>query len=187
MRMQVSHHFNGDVERVFALLTDPGFLERKFAAGGAKDVSVDHEKLPDGSCRVTTRRHVTVDLPGFAKRFIQPTNALLQTETWEPVGAGEPRICRYRVDVQGVPSHIDGTVTLTPDGQGTRHDVEAQVKVSIPIVGASSRSSPSRAAPSCSPTRPTSPTRSSPDRQQSAYDSAIRAPIAKPAASSHSN
>jgi uncharacterized protein YndB with AHSA1/START domain len=134
-QMRVTHHFNGDVDRVFELLTDPDFLERKFAAGGAKDVSVDNEKLADGTCRVTTRRHVTVDLPGFAKKFIQPTNALLQTETWEQAGPGEPRICRYRVDVQGVPSHIDGTVTLTPDGDRTRQDIEAQVKVSIPIVG----------------------------------------------------
>jgi len=37
--------------------------------------------------------------------------------------------------VQGVPSHIDGTVTLTPDGTGTRQDIEATVKVSIPLVG----------------------------------------------------
>src|SRR3954465_9494887 len=107
MRLQVTHHFNGEVERVFALLTDPGFLERKFAAGGAKDISVDHEDLSDGTCRVTTRRHVTVDLPGFAKKFIQPTNALLQTETWDAAAPGAARTCRYRVDVQGVPSHID--------------------------------------------------------------------------------
>jgi hypothetical protein len=37
--------------------------------------------------------------------------------------------------VQGVPSHIDGTVTLTPDGDRTRQDIEAKVKVSIPMVG----------------------------------------------------
>src|SRR3954469_12652794 len=112
MRMQVSHHFNGDVERVFALLTDPGFLERKFAAGGAKDVSVDHEKLPDGSCRVTTRRHVTVDLPGFAKKFIQPTNALLQTETWEPAGRGVRRGGGSRGAGAGGGARVDGRTTV---------------------------------------------------------------------------
>ncbi|HET7312235.1 MAG TPA: DUF2505 domain-containing protein [Mycobacteriales bacterium] len=135
MQMRVTHHFNGDVDQVFALVTDPKFLERKFAAGGAKDISVDLEQLADGTTRLTIRRHVTVDLPGFAKKFIQPTNALLQTENWEPAAEGEPRTCRYRVDVQGVPSHIDGVVTLTPDGTGTRQDIEAKVKVSIPIVG----------------------------------------------------
>jgi hypothetical protein len=133
--MRVTHHFDGDVDTVYALVTDLEFLERKFAAGGAKDVSVDREDLPGGGVLLTIRRHVTVDLPGFAKRFIQPTNALLQTETWEQAGPGEPATCRYRVDVQGVPSHIDGTVTLTPDGDRTRQDIEAKVKVSIPMVG----------------------------------------------------
>jgi uncharacterized protein YndB with AHSA1/START domain len=133
--MRVTHHFNGDVDSVYALVTDPEFLERKFAAGGAKDVSVDHEDTPDGGVLLTIRRHVTVDLPGFAKRFIQPTNALLQTETWQQAGPGEPATCRYRVDVQGVPAHIDGTMTLTPDGDGTRQDIQAKVKVSIPMVG----------------------------------------------------
>ena len=41
MRMQVTHHLDGDIDRVYPLLTDPGFLERKFAASGAKDISVD--------------------------------------------------------------------------------------------------------------------------------------------------
>ncbi|HET6818386.1 MAG TPA: DUF2505 domain-containing protein [Mycobacteriales bacterium] len=135
MQMRVTHHLNGDVDRVFTLMTDPAFLERKFSAAGAKDISVDQETLADGATRITIRRHVTVDLPGFAKKFIQPTNALLQTETWETSADGGPRTCHYRVDVQGVPSHIDGTVTLTPDGTGTRQDIEAKVKVSIPIVG----------------------------------------------------
>jgi hypothetical protein len=44
-------------------------------------------------------------------------------------------VCRYKVEVQGVPTRIDGTVTLSADGGGTRQDVEADVKVSIPLLG----------------------------------------------------
>jgi uncharacterized protein YndB with AHSA1/START domain len=135
MKMRVTHHLDGDVETVFGLTTDPEFLERKFAAGGAKDVSADCTDTSGGGKRVLVRRHVTVDLPGFAKRFIQPTNSLMQTEEWSPPDETGRRVCTYRVDVQGVPSHIDGTVTLSPDGNGTRQDVEAEVKVSIPLVG----------------------------------------------------
>ena len=135
MKMSVTHHLDGDVDTVFGLMTDPDFLERKFTAGGAKDVSADCTDTGDGGCKVVVRRHVTVDLPGFAKKFIQPTNSVVQTETWAAADESGRRICRYRIDVQGVPSHIDGTVTLSPDGGGTRQDVEAQVKVSIPLVG----------------------------------------------------
>jgi len=135
MRMQVTHHFDGEADRVYKLITDPGFLERKFAASGARDISVDCTDGPDGARHVVIRRHVTVDLPGFAKKFIQPTNSLVQTEDWAAPDGDGRRVCTYRIDVQGVPSHIDGTVTLTPDGGKTRQDVEAEVKVSIPLVG----------------------------------------------------
>jgi uncharacterized protein YndB with AHSA1/START domain len=134
-KMQVTHHLDGDVETVFALITDPDFLERKFTAGGAKDVTADCTEADAGGRKVVVRRHVTVDLPGFAKKFIQPTNSLLQAESWSAPDEAGRRACTYRIDVQGVPSHINGTVTLSPDGTGTRQDIVADVKVSIPIVG----------------------------------------------------
>ncbi|HET7531041.1 MAG TPA: DUF2505 domain-containing protein [Mycobacteriales bacterium] len=133
--MRVTHHLDGDVETVFGLMTDPEFLERKFAAGGAKDVSADCTDAAGGGREVVVRRHVTVDLPGFAKKFIQPTNSVVQIEQWAPADETGRRVCTYRIDVHGVPSHIKGTVTLSPDGPGTRQDIEADVKVSIPLVG----------------------------------------------------
>ena len=133
--MRVTHQLAGDVETVAALLTDPAFLERKFAASGATDITVAAEDLPDGGKHLVIRRKVTVDLPGFAAKFIQPTNTLVQTEDWAPPTGDGRRLVTYRVDVQGVPSRIDGTVTLSPDAGGTRQDVEAQVKVSIPLAG----------------------------------------------------
>ena len=133
--MRVTHQLAGDVETVQGLLTDPDFLERKFTAAGATDISVTSEDLAGGGKRLVIRRRVTVDLPGFATKFIQPTNTLVQTEEWAPATGDGRRVCTYRVDVQGVPSHIDGTVTLSPHEGGTRQEVEAQVKVSIPLVG----------------------------------------------------
>jgi uncharacterized protein YndB with AHSA1/START domain len=133
--MRVTHQLAGDVETVQALLTDPTFLERKFAAAGATDISVKREDTAGGGQRLVIRRRVTVDLPGFATKFIQPTNTLVQTEEWAPATADGRRVCTYTVDVQGVPSRIDGRVTLSPDGGGTRQDVQAEVKVSIPLVG----------------------------------------------------
>ena len=133
--MRVTHELAGDVETVFALVTDPAFLERKFTAGGAKDVSVVTEATPDGGTRLVINRKVTLDLPGFAAKFVQPTNTFVQIENWAPATADGRRLCTYEVDVQGVPSSIVGTVTLSPDGAQTRQGIEAQMKVSIPLVG----------------------------------------------------
>jgi hypothetical protein len=134
MRMQVTHHFDAGVEAVYALMADPGFMARKYADQGATDIQIDSDQGDDGPTLVT-RRKVTIDLPGFAKKVMAPTNTVVQTDTWGPADGQGKRCCRYRVEVQGVPSRIDGTVTLSPDGAGTRQDVEAEVKVTIPLLG----------------------------------------------------
>lgn len=134
MKMRVTHHFDADVDTVYALMTDQDFCMRKYADAGATDIQVDSDKREDGPTLVS-RRKLTVDLPGFAKKVMQPTNTVVQTDAWEPADDSGNRVCRYKVEVQGVPSRIDGTVTLTPEGGGTRQEVEAEVKVSIPLLG----------------------------------------------------
>jgi hypothetical protein len=133
--MQVSHHFAADVETVYALLCDPDFCERKYADQGATEIHIERTDGAAGGHHLVTRRKVTVDLPGFAKRVMQPTNTVEHVEDWAAPAADGSRVCTYTIEVQGVPSRISGTVTLSPDGDGTRQDVAADVKVSIPIVG----------------------------------------------------
>lgn len=134
MKMKVTHHFDADVETVFALMSDPDFCMRKYADAGATDIQVDSDQRDDGP-NLVSKRKVTVDLPGFAKKVMQPTNTVQQTDEWAPADRDGSRVCRYKVEVQGVPSRIDGTVTLTGEGNGTRQEVEAEVKVSIPLLG----------------------------------------------------
>lgn len=134
MKMRVTHHFDADVETIFALMSDPDFCMRKYADAGATDIQVDSDKRA-GEPTLVSRRKVTIDLPGFAKKVMQPTNTVQQTDEWAPVSDEGSRVCRYKVEVQGVPSRIDGTVTLTSEGNGTRQEVEAEVKVSIPLFG----------------------------------------------------
>src|SRR3954451_11336744 len=132
--MKVTHSFDADVETVYALVSDPAFIERKYADDGATEISIEHDPR-DGAARNEIRRKVTIDLPGFAKKVMSPTNTLVQVDDWAAAGADGSRVCTYSVEVQGVPSRINGTVTLTPEGGGTRQDIDADVKVSIPLLG----------------------------------------------------
>jgi uncharacterized protein YndB with AHSA1/START domain len=132
--MTVTHQFDADVETVYRLMADPEFLARKYADEGATDIQVDSDTGAGGPT-VVSRRKVTIDLPGFAKKVMAPTNTVVQTDEWAPADDAGRRVCRYRVEVQGVPSRIDGTVTLVPDGGGTRQDIVADLKVSIPLLG----------------------------------------------------
>ena len=133
-RMDVSDHFDADVETVYRLVSDPDFIERKYADQGATDISIETDAR-DGNPRHVIKRKVTIDLPSFAKKVMQPTNTVVQVDDWAPAGADGSRVCSYTVEVQGVPSKIAGTVTLAPDGDGTRQDIRAEVKVSIPLLG----------------------------------------------------
>lgn len=133
-RMEVSDHFDADVETVYRLVSDPEFIERKYADQGATDIAIETDER-GGDPRHVIKRKVTIDLPGFARKVMQPTNTVVQVDDWAAADAAGRRVCTYTVEVQGVPSKITGTVTLTPDAGGTRQDIRAEVKVSIPLLG----------------------------------------------------
>jgi uncharacterized protein YndB with AHSA1/START domain len=135
MKMHLEHHYDADVETVYALITDSDFMSRKYTAGGATNVAVDKSEEDGGGCEVVLRRTVTVDLPGFAKRVMKPSNTAVQTEKWAAADANGARICSYHVEVQGMPSKVTGTLTLSAEGSGTKQDIDADVKISIPLIG----------------------------------------------------
>jgi uncharacterized protein YndB with AHSA1/START domain len=135
MRMHLEHHYDADVETVFALITDPDFMTRKYTAVGGTNVAVDRSEEDGGGCELVTRRTVTVDLPGFAKRVMQPSNTAIQTENWAPADGNGARVCSYHVEIQGMPSKVTGTLKLSAEGTGTKQDIDADVKVSIPLIG----------------------------------------------------
>ena len=133
-KMHLEDRYDADVETVYALITDPDFMRRKYDALGGKDISIDRSDTA-GGCELTTRRTVTVDLPGFAKKVMQPSNTAVQTESWSGADSDGRRVCNYHVEVQGLPSKITGTVVLSPDGGGTKQVIDADVKVSVPLLG----------------------------------------------------
>jgi hypothetical protein len=134
--MRLTHHYDADVATVYALISDPAFIERKYLALGGRDVAVDRSDTDDGGCEVVTRRTVTVELPGFAKKVLAPTQTAVQIETWAPPDASGARVCTYRVEVQGVPSRVGGRHVLRPSpAGGCDHEIEIDAKVSIPLIG----------------------------------------------------
>jgi hypothetical protein len=133
-RMHVTHHYDADVETVYRLISEPSFIERKYADQGATEITIESSEV-DGAVHNVIRRKMTIDLPGFAKKVMSPTNTVVQTEQWSVPDANGARVCAYTVEVQGGPSRIAGTVTLSAGSGGTDQDIAAEVKVSIPLVG----------------------------------------------------
>ena len=106
----------------------------KYESMGHRDVHVFESERADGSLRVVSSRVVDVDLPGFAKRVLRPTNTMRQTDTWTR-RSDESWEGVVDVDVQGAPIHISGSMTLTASGGRTVHSVALRVDVKVPIVG----------------------------------------------------
>ena len=85
-------------------------------------------------CRIVSSRLVDVELPGFAKKALKPTNTMKQTDEWHRQSDGSWS-GTFDVDVQGAPAHISGTMELAPDSDGARHVVVLDLQVKIPIIG----------------------------------------------------
>ena len=134
MELSGSHTYAARVDQVIAMLADPDVTVAKYESMGHRDVRVLEVESSDDSLRVRASRVVDVQLPGFAKAVLKPTNTMLQTDEWSrnPDGSWSGT---FDVDVKGAPVHISGRMKLTPQGDECVHDVAVKVDVHVPLVG----------------------------------------------------
>jgi len=134
MELKGSRTYNASIEAVLAMLGDPDATIAKYESMNHRDVKILECKESHGVLRIRSSRVVDVDLPGFAKRVLKPTNTMHQTDEWrkDPDGSWHGT---FDVEVQGAPIHISGKMQLTPAGADCTHDVTIQVDVKVPIIG----------------------------------------------------
>jgi len=137
MDSEIAYPYDAPPENVFAMFTDPEFLTAKFAATEAVAFEVvECTEAADGGFRLVTHRTVRADIPGFAKKFFKPENAMTQTEDWGPASDGA-RDGTWRIEPHGVPVSVStsGTTRLEPVGAGAVQHITATIKVGVPLVG----------------------------------------------------
>jgi hypothetical protein len=129
----VRHRYDRSVDEVFALVTDPDFLKRRAEAAGEKNVVVRVDR--DGA-RMTIRieRDLERKLPGFMKKVFNPTNHLVDVQTWDT--AGESKTSEWTVEVQGQKRvEIRGRLTIAPAAGGGCDYTEAfTAVVRVPLI-----------------------------------------------------
>ncbi len=129
-----THTYAAPIERVLAMLRDREATIAKYEGMGHRDVDL-LECGEDGPVlRIRSSRVVDVDLPGFAKKVLKPTNTMLQTDEWRAAGDGS-WTGTFNVEVHGAPIRLTGTMRLAPDGASCTHEVTIDVKVGVPLVG----------------------------------------------------
>lgn len=118
------------VDAVFAMLGDAAYR---------KAVS-EYQRVIDFACDITPsgggmevrleEAYDTDRIPSFAQRLVGGEIRFVQQESWSsPAGAD------IHVTIPGKPGDITGTVSLTQVGDDVVQQVDAEVKVSIPLVG----------------------------------------------------
>ena len=136
--MQVSERqtYEAGPDRVWAMLTDPAYREEVCTATGALSYDVDSDADDTGG---TVRVSRVLPAPGHkaVRTLVGDTVTVEQTETWGPAADDGTRRGELRLEVKGQPAMMTGTSTLAPDGSGSALDIEAELRVRIPLVGGS--------------------------------------------------
>src|SRR5215210_3469854 len=75
-------------DAVLATATDADAVTAKFTALGAHDVEVVSRTDTADGVRIEVTRKQDVDVPGFAKKVLQPTNSIRLVEDWKRTADG---------------------------------------------------------------------------------------------------
>lgn len=117
-----------DPATVFAMLCDPAYLEQVCVASHA----IAYAAQVTGSRTKTTR---TLAAPENMTKFAGPTLLIVEEMNWSEAAADGSRTGALTLTVTGQPVTMHGTVRLSPSGTGTVLDLEAELKVAIPLLG----------------------------------------------------
>jgi Protein of unknown function (DUF2505) len=133
MELTETHHFAAAADAVIDVLATEDAVLARYEGMGHRDVEVQRIDRDDGTLTVVSRRVVEVDLPGFARKVLQPTNTMAQTDAW--VKGPDGWTGTFDVAVAGAPVQLSGTMRLVDATAGSDYEVTLTMNVKVPLVG----------------------------------------------------
>ena len=133
MEATVKHHFDRDLDTVFARVTDPDFLRRRAEAQGEKNIVVKVDR--EAQLVIRIERDVERNLPSFMKKVFSPTNHIIDLQRWTTTGAD--RWAEWTVEIQEQKRvHLKGRLTLSAaPGGGCDYNETFTAEVNMPLIG----------------------------------------------------
>jgi hypothetical protein len=132
--VEAVHQYDHPIETVYAAFTDPEFYLAKFSGVGARNVEIIASADEDGVFSVETSREVPLDVPGALKSLLGAWTTVIQSEEWLP-GEEDEYLNELKIDSEGVPALLTGTMALYPSGDGCVNEVVMTIDCKIPLVG----------------------------------------------------
>ena len=124
------------VEQVVSAFGDRTYWDARLAEFGGGTATLDDLTVDDaGDVAVALRLGLVRDrLPRFITQLHSGDLEMLRKETWRKTDKGHIR-GDIDVTVSGAPVSAIGHAFLSPDGDGSRLNYNATIKVKIPLVG----------------------------------------------------
>ena len=136
MRIHDDVRYAGSPLDVAAMLADPGFSDQVSARMGSTAATVDVRGEPAAAFTVTTVRTLPTDgFPDIARRFVGDSVDVRQVDDWSAPAGDGTRSGSITVEIVGAPLRLTGTMTLTPDGNGTRQSFDGDLRAGVPLIG----------------------------------------------------
>lgn len=136
MRLTADIRYDAAPDAVFAMLSEPGFQEKRCLATGALSHDVTVEEYDDGSVTVTAHRTMPTDeVPDFVRTFVGSTLVVSEIQDWHVPDADGGRDGTLVLEIKGAPVRMTGTLRLTAEGSGTVETIDCDLKAAVPLVG----------------------------------------------------
>jgi hypothetical protein len=125
--------YNAPIHTVFALLTDPKWLEVRGLALGELSAQVKAKKSAQG-VQISMTRRVKRELPALVAKVLPSESTLQFAEIWATVDGGG-YAGTLSMEIEGQPVRMNAHFSLEPAGKGCVYRIEHRTKCSIPLLG----------------------------------------------------
>jgi hypothetical protein len=135
MRYQHTLTYDAPAADVYTMLTDPAFQEKRSQWGRPVSANSSVTPGPGDGAIIGVTRTLTIDPPSFLKALIGTQITIIETQVWGDSGGAAARQGTLVVEIKGQPGGVNGTVKLAEADGKTTANVDAEVKVKVPLIG----------------------------------------------------
>lgn len=134
MRISRTTTLAAGVEDVFAVITTQEHQQAKVATPTGRSSATVTDQ--GGDVHVRTERELpTSGMPSTVRSLVGDTLRVTEEQAWHPARPDGARTADLTIRVGGAPVRMQGTVTLSPTGEGSHLVVDADLTCSVPLMG----------------------------------------------------
>jgi Protein of unknown function (DUF2505) len=135
MRYRHTMTYDAASPAVYSMLTDPAFQQRRAQWGHPVAAESSVTPGPGDGATIDVSRTLRISPPGFIKALVGENITIVESQTWPDGSGASERTGTLNVQIKGQPGGLNGTLHLFEDGGKTTVDVDAEVKVRVPLIG----------------------------------------------------